>query len=243
MLTIFSTCKPFKHPFNIHQKNSITSWTLLKPRPEIILFGEESGEIAKQLDVTYIPEIERQDNKPRVDEMWRVAQDVGGTDTFCYINSDIILLQNFINAIQLVQQQFDNFLIAGQRYDLDLNVEIDFIPKWQNVLVECVEMCGGLHAPCGKDYYIFSRGIFREMPPFLIGVNGWDNWVLDTAIRQDIPTIDATEEITAIHHNHEKTAHQARGLSHNLGLFDHRKQRSFINVTEMKYKIRNGTIC
>jgi hypothetical protein len=62
MLTIFACPKPFTDPhIAIIQRNAITSWTLLRPRPEIILFGDEPGvtEICKELGLRHVGEVER----------------------------------------------------------------------------------------------------------------------------------------------------------------------------------------
>ena len=42
MLTIFSVPKPFR-AYRNDSANAIHSWTLLAPRPEIILLGDDEG--------------------------------------------------------------------------------------------------------------------------------------------------------------------------------------------------------
>src|SRR5437868_6839668 len=42
-LTVFATMKHFRGRAAVHQRNAIRSWTLLRPRPEVILFGDEDG--------------------------------------------------------------------------------------------------------------------------------------------------------------------------------------------------------
>ncbi len=42
-LTILAMPKPFRGHIGIIQRNAITSWTKLQPRPEILLFGTEEG--------------------------------------------------------------------------------------------------------------------------------------------------------------------------------------------------------
>src|SRR5436309_411668 len=41
MLTLFAAPKPFRGHIGIIQRNAITSWTKLQPRPEIILYGTQ----------------------------------------------------------------------------------------------------------------------------------------------------------------------------------------------------------
>ena len=54
MFTIFTIPKPFQGHIGTIQRNAIQSWTLLHPRPEIILFGSEAGtaQVAAELRVT-----------------------------------------------------------------------------------------------------------------------------------------------------------------------------------------------
>ena len=61
MLSIFAIPKPFQGEFNIIQRNAIKSWTLLLPKCEIILFGDEEGtkEIAKEFGTLYLPEVKK----------------------------------------------------------------------------------------------------------------------------------------------------------------------------------------
>ena len=60
MMTIFTVPRPFKGEFDIIQRNGIKSWTLLEPKCEIILFGNEEGaaKAATELGVKHIAELE-----------------------------------------------------------------------------------------------------------------------------------------------------------------------------------------
>ena len=53
LLTIFATPKRFQGHIGVIQRNAIASWTHLKPKPEIILFGTDEGtaEIARGFGV------------------------------------------------------------------------------------------------------------------------------------------------------------------------------------------------
>ena len=64
MLTLFTIPKNFHGQIEIIQRNAITSWTYLRPRSEIILFGDEegTGEIAAELDLVHIAEVARNTN-------------------------------------------------------------------------------------------------------------------------------------------------------------------------------------
>ncbi|MEY2588608.1 MAG: hypothetical protein QOJ67_592, partial [Acidimicrobiaceae bacterium] len=59
MLTFLATPKAFEGLFNVIQRNAITSWTLLSPRPEIILFGDDPGTAAlcEELGLRHVPDV------------------------------------------------------------------------------------------------------------------------------------------------------------------------------------------
>ena len=51
MLTLFTVPRPFKKDIDIIQHNAIKSWSLLSPKPEIILIGDDYGvgDVAREL--------------------------------------------------------------------------------------------------------------------------------------------------------------------------------------------------
>src|SRR5437867_436815 len=61
LLTLCTTPKPFEGRAGVHQRNAITSWTLLRPRPEVIVVGDEAGavETCAELGVRNVPEVAR----------------------------------------------------------------------------------------------------------------------------------------------------------------------------------------
>ncbi len=61
MLTLFAIPKAFRGHINTIQRNAIKSWTLLNPKPEIILLGDDEGtaEVAQEFGLIHIPEVDR----------------------------------------------------------------------------------------------------------------------------------------------------------------------------------------
>src|ERR1051325_11584226 len=102
MLSFFACPKPFTDSHTaVIQRNAITSWTLLRPRPEILLFGDENGtsEICAELGLRHVPEIARNDfGTPLVNDIFCKAQLFATYKALCYINADIILTNGFMPA-------------------------------------------------------------------------------------------------------------------------------------------------
>ena len=205
-ISIFTVPKPFLGKIGIIQHNAITSWTLLKPKPEIILFGDEIGTyaIAQELGLNHIPDIECNSyGTPLLDSVFAQVQEQATYDIITYINADIILLKDFSQAIQQVYQHLDTFLITGRRWNLDLSNLIEFqSPNWADTLCQQVNQTGCLGAYDAKDYFIFPKNLFPTIPKFAVGRGYWDTWMVTTAGMKGYPIVDASEVVMAVHQNH-----------------------------------------
>jgi len=206
-LTIFSAPKPFT---NLHiatiQRNAIQSWIHLGEQVEVLLVGQEDGlaEIASEYGLTHLPDVERNENgTPLVSSIFRLARQASQGRLLAYVNADILLLPDLVQVARRVADQVEQFLIAGQRWDLDVRQLIDFSQDWEKRLQADVRIHGRLHLPAGSDYFIFPRPLFPEMPDFAIGRAGWDNWMIYHARQQGWPVVDTTASIMVIHQDHD----------------------------------------
>ncbi|MDP3991304.1 MAG: hypothetical protein Q8P66_00085 [Candidatus Colwellbacteria bacterium] len=207
MVTFFTIPKPFEGVIGTAQKNSIKSWLTVHPGSEVIVFGNEKGavETTNELGFRHVKEIRR--NKfgtPLVSEAFQIARNIAKHDHLVFMNTDIILLNNLLEAAKLIQ--YPNYLMVGRRTDLDFKEEIDFTnPSWKEMLIGRAMKEGELHGFSGIDYFLFSKSLAPEMPPFPVGRPGWDSWFIYYIRSRKIPVIDATEIITAVHQNHPWT--------------------------------------
>ncbi len=231
MLTIFSIPKPFHGHIAVIQHNAIYSWTLLHPKCEIILFGDEVGvaETASEFKVKHIPHLTCNEyGTPYLDSVFEQVKQIAKNSLLCYVNADIILLDNFIKAVERIR--FSRFLMVGQRWNIDVSQQWDFEQaNWAEQLSAHVNKYGELHGVTGSDYFVFPRvWDTSEFPPFVVGRPGWDNWFIYLARKQSIPVVDATRVVTVVHQNHEynhiSKATGTRWLGpeadHNLRLMD-----------------------
>jgi hypothetical protein len=207
MITIFTTPKPFKNLNAIIQRNAIRSWTLLEPKPEIILFGNDEGveEIAEEFSLLHIPDVQCNEyGTPLLNDLFARAEAVSTQKLLCYINADIILLKNFAEAASSVSNRAGSFLMIGQRWDIEISEEIQFDQNWHERLLDQVKGSGVLHPPTGTDYFLYPKNIWTGgIPPFTIGRGAWDAWLVYRARTLGLHVIDATEVVTAIHQNHD----------------------------------------
>jgi len=129
LLTLFTTPKAFSGHNRIIQRNAIKSWTLLRPKCDIILVGDDPGtkEAAAEFEVRHIPDVLcNQYGTPRVDSIYQAAAESAKYDVLCHVNADIILMNDFMSAVEKVTTQHEWFLLMGQRWNLDIDQPLEF---------------------------------------------------------------------------------------------------------------------
>jgi hypothetical protein len=211
MLTFFSYPKPFTGLVSKLQRNAVRSWRMLDPKVEILLLGDEAGvdEMAQEVRAVRIPEVARTEwGAPRVDEIFRTSDNAARNELLCYINTDIILLPGFLDAVRRVKDLKKPFLVIGQRWDLALESEINYLDlRWEDGLRELLRTSGQMHSPAAIDYFIFRKGLWPSIPPFGLGRTVWDNWLVLEARRRGAAVVDATNSIWAVHQTHDYNHH------------------------------------
>ncbi len=204
MLTLFAIPKAFEGHIGIIQRNAIKSWTLLKPRPEIILFGNESGtsEICKESHLRHISHVRQTAcSTPLVNALFEDAQKLSDTDLMCYINSDIILMDDFISAIEKIPKPIDKFLLIARRWEVEIRELLNYDEEdWKAQLYKHAVTSGRRGG--GSDFFVFSKGLYKEIPPFSLGRGYWDPWLIWNARKGGVPVFDATNITNPIHQNH-----------------------------------------
>jgi len=206
MLTIFTIPKPFIGHIGRIQRNAIKSWKLLDPSIEVILFGNEEGatDVVEELGLRHIPDVLCNEwGTPYISNIFSYVQKIAKYDVICFANCDIILLSDFLHAIHRVEEKKQHFFIAGTRRNIDYGNDIDVSIHSENKIRKYVEKNGNMSSGTGMDYLVFTRGIIEEMPKFLIGRPGWDNWMMWYAADSVYPFIQCTSQIMAIHQNHD----------------------------------------
>jgi len=206
MLTIFSTPKPFRGHIGIIQQNAITSWTLIKPRPEIILFGNDEGtaQVARELGARHEPGIAtNQYGTPLLNDLFLRAETYSQSQTMCYVNTDILLLRRFNHAVEQVSNQLNRFLIVSQRINIDVTERITFEDDWETRLREQARQSGTSGQHTAIDVFVFPRGTYSQIPDFGIGRLWFDQWLIKAARENGIPVVDLSPVAPVLHQNHD----------------------------------------
>jgi hypothetical protein len=204
-ITIIAMPKPFKGHIEIIQRNAITSWTKVSPRPEIILFGHEKGaaECASELNLVHIAEVARNRfGTPLLADIFKQAESRAQNDVLAYVNADIILPKEFMAGMEGVRQKFPQFLAVGRRTNLEVREPIEFTEGWEARLRERVGREGVLESHTGIDFFAFPRGTYRDVPPLAIGRVWFDQWCIKYARKKGLPVIDLTRFVKIVHQLH-----------------------------------------
>ncbi len=216
-LTLFTTPKPFTDPhIALIQRNAIRTWHALGDEVEVLLIGDEEGmdPLAGELGLQHLREVRCNEwGTPLISSIFELAGIHGAGRLLGYVNADIILLPDLVQAADRVASVLERFVMVGQRWDLDVRSPLEIGDGWPAEVAAEVQARGRRHPPAGSDYFVFRRGSYTGLPDFAVGRAGWDNWMIQHARREGIPVVDASSDVMAIHQDHDY-AHLPEGQAH-----------------------------
>lgn len=242
--TIFTTCRLFKDELAEIQTQAIHSWTLLKPKPHIILIGDESGTgpTARKFDAQHVRTVAcNRFGTPLLGPLFWTAQVCRKSEYLVYVNSDIILMQDFADALDAVAHKLKGFLMVGPRWDLQEPYQIDFdSSRWDHELRDMLKSIGKRHKPTGLDYFAFYWKIYKpqHFPPLAVGRTEWDAWLVHKAKLEKHPVVSAAKAVTVVHQWHPKKPPDKEEI--NLNRFYSSDRLSTGYVWDADYDIRPG---
>ena len=204
-VSVVAVPKPFRGHIGIIQDNALASWSNLRITREVILIGDEEGvaEAAARARASHYPKARRDPHgTPLLDDIFRIAEEAAQADWLCYVNADIILMQEFSDAICSSISMLGPCLILSRRWNLDIRRPLLLETGWPEQLRKHASRSAELFSVYGIDVFIFPKGSFRDVPSFSLGKSSWDNWIVAEARRQKMPVVDVTDQFTVIHQNH-----------------------------------------
>lgn len=209
MVTLIALPKPFRGHIGVIQRNAIASWSRLRPKPEIILFGDEDGtaQISQEFGLLHIPNVRcNEHGTPLMSDMFERAQSLATFNVLCYINSDMLVLCDLGRAIHQIAAWRKEFLMVGCRINVDLDEpEVYVSADSEARLRELIRRQNWPIPIGGMDYFAFPRGLLRSFPPFTPGGGLWDNWLVWKVLSIGVPVVDASEVLFMVHQHHGKT--------------------------------------
>jgi hypothetical protein len=205
-LAIFTILKPANNPhIELIQRNAVQSWLALGEGVEILLFGDEGTTgFARSLGVRHDTEFAYSEHgAPLLNSVFARAEALTASPLMAYVNADILLLNDFELAAKRIARARPRFLMAGSRWDLDVEEPLVLEGDWQSALRARVAKDGQPHPPAGSDYFVYPRGFWGELPPFALGRSSFDNWLLYRARTTAAAVVDASSRVLAVHQNHD----------------------------------------
>jgi hypothetical protein len=179
MLTLFSAPKPFDRSIAEIQRRAIESWCALGV--QVVLVGDEKGvaDAARGLAAEHLSGLElTQHGTPRLDSAFALADSAARFPLRAFVNADVILGDDLLEATRVVANAAPRFLLVGQSVE-----------------------DGRARGVAALDWFVFPAGNFGAIPPFAIGRACFDNWLIWKG-RQVGMVVDATHDVRAVHQAH-----------------------------------------
>lgn len=207
ILTIITAPKAFRDPhITTIQRNALRSWKELGNQVQVIVVGADDGvaQNAENLELLHFGKVScNQLGTPLIDSMLEIARQETQSPYLGIVNADIILNPDLLDAIKRSGDQFEKFLLVGQRWDIEIRYELSKDELQRDRLKQKIISEGKLHPPMGSDFFIFPRSCFTQIPRFAIGRAGWDNWFIFKSRWEGWPVIDVTNDVIIAHQTHD----------------------------------------
>ena len=125
-------------------------------------------------------------------EMVEMVERETDAEFLMYVNGDVLFEEENVLTQRLrdseyteILSQEKGFLLMGQRID---------------ILADGTKR---LHRPSGMDYFVFRRGMFRDLPRVLMGRAYCDSALVAYCLKKGIPVIDASFAMRVEHQFHD----------------------------------------
>jgi hypothetical protein len=204
VITLFTIPKAFEGRSDWIQRNAVGSWLALGGA-RVLLFGDDPGvaAAARDLGVEHEPQLARTSRgTPRLDGAFARARELAGSGLLCYVNADIVLADDFRQATDRLSALSGSLLAVGESWDTPVEGPLDFSGDWQSNVQDLTQSARRRGAGA-LDYFVFTRDLFAELPPFAVGRVGFDNWLVWRAGASGARVIDLTPSVRAVHQRHD----------------------------------------
>ena len=202
MIAFATIPKPFAGHIDTIQRNAIVSWLHVAPDVKVTLLGDDPGvaEAAVSLGVDHVADLARNSyGTPLLDRAFAVAVERAGGRPVCFVNTDILLPPSFARAAETVARRAGSFLVVGECR----NARIETSLTAGSLDWEALGRGARKRGADAIDYFLFSEGVFTDIPAFAVGRTAWDNWLVWKARDEDALVVDATSVVRAIHQDHD----------------------------------------
>ncbi|CAH1788226.1 unnamed protein product, partial [Owenia fusiformis] len=204
------------------QNNTLLNWNYIKSnlKTNIVVYSNstEHAENCKTFDCDISPLIPQLtiSKRPMLREMFLDMEKRYASKFYGYCNGDILFngkeLKNTFEAIlNFAEQNFINgYLILGSRHQVNFQHFRDGKREFKKINIgdenEIMELTKTENSFIDKhrgayDFFFARKSGFpwAEIPPFVVSQAGFDSWMMIYANKMEIPVIDVTNTLTAVH--------------------------------------------
>ncbi len=203
MITFFTIPRDFDGEVGVRQRNAIGSWTRIASDIQVLLLGSDAGvaEAAQDLGAEHVAAIAVNEyGTPLLDDAFRVAQASARHPLLAYVNTDIVLRNDFATAAGDLHALARPFLMIGECWDAPIG-SLDFDGDWR-AEVSAAVAGGRKRGAAALDYFLFTAGLYLDVPPFAVGRLLFDNWLVWRARDEGSVVVDATRRVKPLHQRH-----------------------------------------
>lgn len=206
MLTLYSIPKPFIGAAAEVQRNALASWTALGDGVQVVLIGDDKGvaDAAAAARAEHVASVERgPGGTPRLDDAFRRVDAVARHSLRCFVNADVVFLDDFLPALRRLMSWRPVWVAVGRTCDVPLSPDATAGQGWQEEVRRRAGQQGVLRGAGAMDWFVFPRELYADMPPFVVGRAGFDNWMVWHARSRGLPVVDLTHDVLSIHQSHD----------------------------------------
>ena len=256
--TIFACPRPFAGSGD-PQLRALRSWLALKSVPQVVLLGQDASlhdvAAAHGDRVTVESDVDRDFlGTPQFHSL--VARALRARSDFSvFLNSDILLFDDFVEATLRLSERFSGFVATAARWDvlewpytLGTGASLFEDAAHRAVLSDdihaYVRRNGSLHAYGGTDVWVWDNKHMPNgeplplhagvMPPFIYGRGKYDNWLNHEIERTGTrPLVDISTAVTTVHvaHNYmHMSSGGARKVANFWSSSKHSSWQLFANI-------------
>ena len=203
MITFFTIPRGFDDDAAVRQRNAIGSWGRVAADVQVLLLGSDPGvaEAAHEFDAEHVPDIALNEfGTPLLSDAFRIAQERARWPLLAYVNSDIVLLEDFAAAGRTLAALEQPFLMVGECWDAPLG-PLDFAGNWR-ADAAAAAAGGRKRGAAALDYFLFTDGLYRDVPPFAVGRLVFDTWLVWKGREQRALVVDASRCVRPVHQRH-----------------------------------------
>src|ERR1044072_6586948 len=114
MITFFTTEKPFIGEVATTQRKALPSCHMADPEGEVILLDDEEGaaKLAGEIGARHVPLVKRSEfGTPLLNDLFDQARRLASNQLLAYVNADIILMSDLIDAVRFTAPWRSRFLL------------------------------------------------------------------------------------------------------------------------------------